>query len=92
MRRQPLNRSRRLFDARRGPDSEVDLARYARRPDLDYLKAPRFAAGLHAWAVAEARTRLLSDYIGRLAEGASDSGIGDLAEGAACRVGVAASV
>ena len=65
-----------------GPIAKSILQDMLADPNLDYLKAPRFAAELHAWAVAEARTRLLSD-IGRLAEGASDdSGIGDLAEGA----------
>jgi hypothetical protein len=48
-------------------------------PQCDYLKAPRFAAELQAWATAEARVRLLETYIARLAEG-DDTGVGDLAD------------
>jgi hypothetical protein len=48
-------------------------------PACDYLNAPRFAAELQAWAVAEARCRLLESYIAKLAEG-DDTGVGDLAD------------
>jgi hypothetical protein len=48
-------------------------------PQCEYLKAPRFAAELEAWAVAEARCRLLESYIAKLAEG-DDTGVGDLAD------------
>lgn len=48
-------------------------------PQCQYLKAPRFAAELQAWAVAEARCRLLESYIAKLAEG-DDTGVGDLAD------------
>jgi hypothetical protein len=48
-------------------------------PQCEYLNAPRFAAELEAWAVAEARCRLLETYIARLAEG-DDTGVGDLAD------------
>jgi hypothetical protein len=45
-------------------------------PTCEYLKAPRFAAELQAWATAEARCRLLESYIARLAEG-DDTGVGN---------------
>jgi hypothetical protein len=48
-------------------------------PACEYLKAPRFAAELQAWAVAEARCHLLESYIAKLAEG-DDTGVGDLAD------------
>jgi hypothetical protein len=48
-------------------------------PACEYLKVPRFAAELEAWAVAEARCRLLESYIAKLAEG-DDTGVGDLAD------------
>jgi hypothetical protein len=48
-------------------------------PACDYLKAPRFAAELAAWSVAEARCRLLENYIAKLAEG-DDTGVGDLTD------------
>ena len=47
-----------------GPMAKSILQDMLADPNLDYLKAPRFAAELHAWAVAEARTRLLSDTSG----------------------------
>ena len=47
----------------------------------DYLRTPRFAAELQAWATAEARCRLLEVYIAKLAEDAGDeSGVGDLGD------------
>jgi hypothetical protein len=48
-------------------------------PACEYLKAPRFAAELEAWATAEARVRLLETYIAKLA-GDSGDGVGDLAD------------
>lgn len=48
-------------------------------PACEYLTAPRFAAELQAWAVAEARCRLLECYIAKLV-GESGDGVGDLAD------------
>jgi hypothetical protein len=48
-------------------------------PQCEYLRQPRFAAELEAWATAEARVRLLESYIEKLA-GESGDGVGDLAD------------
>src|SRR5690625_1979101 len=46
-------------------------------PDLAYLSAPSVRPALWAWARAEARVQLLSEY---LANRAGSDGIGDLAD------------
>ena len=59
------------------PIAEVILQDVLSDPACEYLRAPRFAAELTAWSVAEARCRLLESYIAHLAEG-DDTGVGDL--------------
>lgn len=61
------------------PIAQVILQDMLSDPACEYLRAPRFAAELTAWSVAEARCRLLESYIARLAEG-DDTGVGDLSD------------
>jgi hypothetical protein len=62
-----------------GPIAEAILRDVLNDPTCNYLSAPRFAAELAAWSVAEARVRTLEIYIGKLAEKIGDeSGVGDL--------------
>jgi hypothetical protein len=64
-----------------GPIAESILRDVLDDDATHYLRAPRFAAELQAWATAEARIRILESYIARLAEEVGDeSGVGDLAD------------
>jgi hypothetical protein len=68
-------------DRRVSPIAEEVLESVLDDPACEYLRAPRFAAELQAWSVAEARCRLLETYIVRLAEEAgADDGVGDLGD------------
>jgi hypothetical protein len=66
-------------DRKVAPVAEALLQSVLDDPACEYLKAPRFAAELEAWAVAEARCRLLETYIAKLAEG-DKTGLGDLSD------------
>jgi hypothetical protein len=61
------------------PIAEAILQDVLDDPQCQYLTAPRFAAELRSWAVAEARTRLVESYLARLAEEAGDE-LGDLGD------------
>jgi hypothetical protein len=58
---------------------EEILADVLADPACDYLRQPRFTAELQAWAIAEARCRLLESYLGKLAEESGDE-LGDLGD------------